>query len=295
MHVGAMNHPGRNPIKEIEWIAEMGFDFVDLTLEPPMAQPRQLDIPALRAVLDRTGLYVVGHTAYYLPLCSPFESLRRAAVQELEVCLDVFGQLGARWMNLHPDRQAPFHDRKFIIERNLQSIRELLPKARQYGIGLMIENLPGNFNTARQLSELLDPMPELGLHLDIGHANLLVELNSTDELLATYGRRLRHVHLHDNKGGNADLHLPLGAGNLETDHHIRALQAIGYDATITLEVFSPDRRHLEYSLELLRQLWNDSTTVPLAKMPEPSLTTAEPPLASKTPDAQPQRSQPALR
>ena len=174
-------------------------------------------------------------------------------------------------MNLHPDQQAPLHDRKFVIDRNVQSLRELLPVAQEHGIGLMMENLPGSFNTARQVSELLDPIPELGLHLDIGHANLLVELNSTDELLAAYGKRLRHVHLHDNKGGNADLHLPLGAGTLETDHYVRSLQAVGYDDTITLEVFTADRRHLEYSVEVLRQLWNDCLTTPLAKMPAPAL------------------------
>jgi sugar phosphate isomerase/epimerase len=266
-----MNHPGRDLFKEIDWIATMGFDFIDLTLEPPAADVRRLDLQALRSALDDNGLGVVGHTAYYLPLCSPFESIRRAAVQELKLCLEAFAQLGTRWMNLHPDRQAPMHDRKFVIERNLQSLRELLPVAKQQGMGLMIENLPGSFNTARQVAELLDPLPELGLHLDIGHANLLVELNSTDELLAAYGKRLRHVHLHDNKGGNADLHLPLGAGNLQTDHCIRSLQAVGYDDTITLEVFSADRRHLAYSQEVLRQLWKDCATNPLTEMPKPAI------------------------
>ena len=271
MRIGAMNHPARDLLKEIEWIGALNFDFIDLTLEPPLADVRQLDLKSVRSALDDNGLSAVGHTAYYLPFCSPFESLRVAAVQELTLCLEAFAELGVRWVNLHPDRQAPLHDRKFIIERNLQSLREMLPIAQQHGIGLMIENLPGSFNTARQVSELLEPLPDLGLHLDIGHANLLVELNSTDELLAAYGKRLRHVHLHDNKGGNADLHLPLGTGTLETDHYVRSLQAIGYDETITLEVFSPDRRHLAYSREVLRQLWDEAATTPLAKMPEPRL------------------------
>lgn len=271
MLIGAMNHPARDVLEEIEWIGRMGFDFIDLTLEPPMAQAKNLDLADLRAALENSGLKVVGHTAYYLPLCSPFESLRKAAVEELKLCLEAFSQVGARWMNLHPDRQAPLHDRKFIIERNLLSLRELLPAARDNGVGLMIENLPGSYNTARQVAELLNPLPELGLHLDIGHANLLVELNSTDELLAAFGKRLRHVHLHDNKGGNADLHLPLGAGTLETDHYVRSLQAVGYDDTITLEVFTPDRHHLEYSLEVLRRLWKNCLTTPLAKLPQPAL------------------------
>jgi sugar phosphate isomerase/epimerase len=125
-------------------------------------------------------------------------------------------------------------------------------------VGLMIENLPGSFNTVRQLAELLEPVPELGLHLDIGHANLLVDHNTTEDLLAAYGARLRHVHLHDNKGGSADLHLPLGAGTLETERYLRALQRSGYDGTITLEVFTPDRHFLTYSRDVLRRLWDQA-------------------------------------
>lgn len=241
-------------------MADLGFEFVDLTLEPPEAGVQKANLAGIAEALEEHELEVVGHTAYYLPLCSPFESLRKAAVEELRLCLEAFAALGAKWMNLHPDRQAPLHDRKFVIDRNLQTIRELLPTARRLGVGLMIENLPGSFNTVRQLAELLDAVPELGLHLDIGHANLLVEYNTTDELLSAYGKRLRHVHLHDNKGGSSDLHLPLGAGTLETAHYLRSLQAAGYDGTITLEVFTPDRRHLEYSRDVLRNLWDQTAS-----------------------------------
>jgi sugar phosphate isomerase/epimerase len=265
MMIGAMNHPARDVLTEIEWIAELGFDFIDLTLEPPSASARTVDTGKVRAALEANNLQVVGHTPYYLPLCNPFESLRRAAVEELKVCLHAFAALGATWMNIHPDRQAPFYERKYIIERNLQSLRELLVVAREVGVGLIIENLPGSFNTVRQLSDLLEPMPELGLHLDIGHANLLVDFNTTEEILAAFGRRLRHVHLHDNKGGSSDLHLPLGTGTIDTAQYVRMLQARGYDGTITLEVFTPDRQYLAYSRELLRRVWDECAraTAPL--------------------------------
>src|SRR5512135_33050 len=120
MLIGTMNHPGRDVVEEIAAIGAMGFEFVDLTLEPPAATARRVDASAVRAALADHQLEVVGHTAYYLPLCSPFESLRRAAVEELKLCLEIFANIGAEWMNIHPDRQAPLHDRKFIIDRNLQ-------------------------------------------------------------------------------------------------------------------------------------------------------------------------------
>jgi sugar phosphate isomerase/epimerase len=250
-----MNHPAHNLLDEIEWMAGMGLGFIDLTLEPPRAASWLVDPGAVRNALERHRLCVVGHTAFYLPIASGIEEIRRASIVELRRCVDVFAGIGARWMNLHPDRHAPMHDRRFFIDKNLATLSELLPYARERGVGLMLENLPGDFNTARQLGELLEPLPELGLHLDIGHSNLLVVESTVDELLAAYGNRLRHVHLHDNKGGAADLHLPLGTGSVDVRRAVRALQACGYDGTITLEVFTPDRHHLAYSRDLLQRIW----------------------------------------
>jgi len=266
MIIGTMNHPARELLSEIEWIAGMGFEFIDLTLEPPSGAVWKIDVGAVRAALEKHKLAVVGHTAYYLPLCSPFETIRRAAVEELKLCLKVFAQLGAKWMNLHPDGNAPLHPLEFVIERNLQTLRDLSTMSRDLGVGLMLENLPGRFNTVRQLAPLLDPLPEVGLHLDIGHSNLMIEPNSADELVAAYGNRLRHVHLHDNKGGDKDLHLPLGTGTVDVPHYIRTLKNSGYDGTITLEVFTPDTHHLAYSRDVLRKIW-DSTPSKLEAHP----------------------------
>ena len=161
-------------------------------------------------------------------------------------------------MNVHPDRRAPMHDWDFIIRQNLKSLADLMETARPLGVGLMIENLPDSFNTAAQLGDLLHPLPELGLHLDLGHANLHRGHNAAESILAAFGPRLRHVHLHDNKGGTADLHLPLGAGSVDVDRSLQALRAHGYDGTITLEVFSPDRRLLAFSRDRLREAWDRS-------------------------------------
>ncbi len=255
-----MNHPAREVLQEIEWIAALGLGFIDLTLEPPQAASWRVDPPAIRAALDRHRLGVVGHTAFYLPIASGIEEIRRGCLAELRRCVDVFADVGARWMNIHPDRHAPMHDRPFFIAKNLETLAELLPYAKSRGVGLMLENLPGDFNTARQMGELLDPLPELGLHLDIGHANLLVVQSSVGELLEAYGPRLRHVHLHDNKGGAADLHLPLGTGTVDLRLAVRLLQRHGYNGTITLEVFTPDPHHLSYSRDLLQRTWTEEST-----------------------------------
>jgi sugar phosphate isomerase/epimerase len=256
MQIGAMNNPSRELLAEMKWMAELDLDFIDLTLEPPSAAPWDIDGSEIRKVLGDLNLGVVGHTAFYLPFACTFESIRKAAVEETKRCIEIFAEIGAKWVNLHPDRHAPFHPRRFVLEQNLKSLRELLPTARDCGVGLMVENVPGEFNSRSQLGDLLDPLPELGLHLDIGHCNLQVATNTATEIIRTYGPRIKHVHIHDNKGGTADLHLPLGTGNLDFINPLRALQTWGYDGTITLEVFSEDRQFLAYSRDVLKKTWN---------------------------------------
>jgi sugar phosphate isomerase/epimerase len=259
MLIGAMNHPACDPLTEIRWMADTGMDFVDLTLEPPAAAVWQISPKAIREALQRHDLPVVGHTAYYLPIGTPFKSLRKATCEELKRCIDAFAFLGAKWMNIHPDRQQHLHERDEIVGYNIETFGELLPIAKSAGIGLMVENVPMHFNSVEQLSPLLDALPELGLHLDIGHCNLRGTQtgNSYEEILAMYGSRLRHVHLHDNKGGTADLHLPLGTGSVDLFGCIRALKQVGYDDTITLEVFSADHHYLCYSRDVLRKIWDE--------------------------------------
>jgi sugar phosphate isomerase/epimerase len=249
-----MNNPSLPLGEQIQWLGKMGFDFLDLTLEPPHAASWKIDAPGLKRLLADSNLRVVGHTAPFLPIASPVEELRQSALVEFRRCLDVFQRVGARYMNVHPG-MAPMHDRAFGVQRNLESLRELVNYGKNVGVEIMIENLPDRFNTAQQLAELLHPLPDLGLHLDIGHANLMTPMNMTSEILAAHGRRLKHVHLHDNRGGNQDLHLPLGAGNIDLLGSLRALRSCEYDGTITLEVFAPDLNHLVYSRDVLRQTW----------------------------------------
>ncbi len=255
MLIGGMNHPARDVFDQIRELASAGMEFIDLTLEPPCSASWNMQPAKIRHLLEEYRLAVVGHTAWYLPLASAIPEIRTGAVEELRRCLEVFAAIGAKFMNVHPDRQVPWHDRSFWIDGNLESLEKVLRAGEKLGIGVMIENLPGDFNSAQQLGELLDPLPDLKLHLDIGHANLRVSRNTTEEILAAYGDRLRHVHLHDNRGGDADLHLPLGAGTVDFRHAIHLLKQHGYDGTITLEVFTPDKNHLIYSRDVLRQAW----------------------------------------
>lgn len=258
MKIGAMNNPMANLLKQIEWIGRNRFDFVDLTLEPPGALAADVDVDAVRELLDKYQLDAVGHTAYYLPIASPFPSFCRLAMQELRNCFEVFQMLGIRKVNLHPDEFAGgMLHRDQVIARNIRAMERATEEAKHHGLKLMVENTLRFFNSVKELQMLFDAVEDVGFHLDVGHANLNAEKNRTPEFLANFRDRLEHVHLSDNKAGTADLHLPLGAGLIPWDKMIAALKKSKYDGTITLEVFSRDKRYLLASREKLLEMWSE--------------------------------------
>ena len=77
MKIGAMTNPQRDLADELRQMAVEGFDFADITLEAPRAEPGQIDIAATRRLLDDLGLGVICHAAPYLPVHNPSALARR--------------------------------------------------------------------------------------------------------------------------------------------------------------------------------------------------------------------------
>ena len=249
-----MNNPSVPLVDELRRIAAAGFDFVDLTLEPPCAWPVGEDALDF---LRTAGLGVVGHTAPYLPIASPYDGLREAAHRILHSAFDAFALAGARLVNVHPNPLPSVFAPKVCIARNAEALASLAEEANRRGLRLMVENFGQTFTTVAELEPLFATSPLLGFHLDVGHANIGPP-NRASELIARFADRLVHVHVHDNDGVG-DLHLPIGAGTVPWTQVVGALRDCGYDGTVTIEVFSPERHHLEVSTRLWRRWWDASS------------------------------------
>jgi len=258
MQIGAMNHPARDPVAETHWIGDHGFDFVDLTLEPPAAAPDQIDVAAVRAALDDHNLGAVAHTAYYLPLASPFASIRQSCLSEFRKALDVAHRIGATVMNTHFDKPPKFFTDRQIVEWHTEVLGALCAEAAGVGVTIVLEHTPfGGVNQLELIERILEGVPLLRFHLDSGHAKLERGYDRWDEYIDRLGPKLAHVHLSDNDG-TSDQHLPLGSiprSMTDWPQHIRKLKASGYNGTITLEVFAPERDYLLLSRDLVRKWW----------------------------------------
>lgn len=261
MQIGAMNHPACNPLAEIEWIGTNGFDFVDFTLEPPAADPAQIDPKAIRAALDRHGLGVVAHTAWFIPIGSPFTSVREASLGEFRRALRAAHQIDATVMNLHYGKSPGFFSKEQVVKWHVEVLSRLCEEAAKIGVTIVLEHIPfGGGEQLENIVAIMEQVPLLRFHLDSGHAKLERSYDRWDEYLHKLGPRLCHVHLSENNG-TADQHLPLGAAPRSTTdwpQHINKLKATGYDGTITLEVFAPQKEYLLLSRDLLRRWWTEA-------------------------------------
>lgn len=243
--------------EEIASFGDLGFDFVDLTLEPEQTYSATVDTDKIVNALDRAGMFAVGHTAWYLPIASPFPEFRELALRELDRCMVVLRDMGVNKMNVHPHTRVSLHDEEWIVAQNTDAIARLADRAQELDMTLLVENMSG-FSRVSQLKPLLETVTNAKLLLDVGHANLDTPYNRSEELLANFGHRLGHVHVSDNRGGHDDQHLPLGVGNINWLQIVRFIKNTGYDDTITLEVFGDDDDYLKMSLRKIKYLWEHS-------------------------------------
>jgi len=117
MKTGVLNHPGHKLIDEIKWISENGFDFIDLTIEPPGAY--EFDVKEVKLLLEHFNLEAVGHTNPFLPFIFPVKSIRKTCMDEFKTYIDIFYQLGIKLMNIHPSYNAPQISDEDKIKENI--------------------------------------------------------------------------------------------------------------------------------------------------------------------------------
>lgn len=257
-----MNFPVLPLSSEIETFAQMGFDYLELAMDPPMAHhsvlSRNMDV--VRQSLKSGGLGVLCHLPTFVLTADLTEKIRHASVDEMLRSLEVAAELGARKVVLHPSivfGMGPFV-LQTVKDHFFEFLGEMVAAARQLKLTICLENMmPRNILGVEPTDfvEIFELFPTLQMTLDTGHANIGVSAESRlVGLVERFGARLGHIHISDNLGKRDD-HLAVGQGSVDFATLISRLVALGYDDTITLEVFDQDRRMLTESREKIRSLF----------------------------------------
>ncbi len=255
---GMTTNPSRNIIREAMAARKMGFDYLEIGMEIPGGHERLLEKNRKR-LLDSLKTFPhgpVGHTAYWSDLWSEYSEVRDAWLSVLKRYAGISASLGCRKMNVHGPllsgmyKQSRAHKR--VALRNFSaSMRELVSYANGKGILIVLENMPDPETTdVRDYKGIIDSVPGLGVHVDVGHAFLEGGMNGVRKYLRLAPKRLEHLHFSDNTG-MFDEHLGLGQGEIDYFEVMGMLMKLGYGKTATLEIFS-GRKDLKQSLKIIR-------------------------------------------
>lgn len=262
MRYGAMNFPIKPVLHELAKIADLGFDYLELAMDPPQAHFTVLSeqTKALSAALKTHCLGLVCHLPTFVYMADLTESIRTASVNEMIHSMETASDLGAEKAVLHPCYINGLGPLVMDVSRAyaMDSLETVIGRADQLGLLLCFENMFQGYNsffTPEEFQEVFDRFPSLGMTLDVAHANI-GQIGGGKNILRFINQfrdRICHVHASDNLGRRDD-HLSLGCGTIDFDMVASRLGRSGYDGTVTFEVFSPDPGDLVSSRELFRSL-----------------------------------------
>jgi len=227
----ALGGTARSP-EDVVALYDLGLDFAEISTKN------------LKESSDNITKFVelVEGTSFYYLCHGPNEgdpnamsSIRSDYLPRVEDILEIMPMLKMSLLTLHLWLDRRFV-RSHVIDFKIELLRKIVDKARGKNIVICLENLSED---REDLDAVLRELPLLHLTLDVGHAQLLRRETTAFDLIAAYADRIKHIHLHDNLGGDLpkhDLHLPPGKGIVDFRGIFNAFKTIGYTGTATLEL-----------------------------------------------------------
>ena len=171
---------------------------------------------------------------------SPDPKVREHALRETKAALELARRLPVEvlvvHLGLHDALPASAADNTRDAAR--RSVEVIAGYARSLGVRVALEVIPNALSTADALAALVEDldMPDVGVCLDFGHAHMMGDVVDAIETLSGV---LIATHVHDNHG-KLDEHLPPFEGTLDWPGALMALQKVGYEGPMMLELAGAD-------------------------------------------------------
>lgn len=250
----------------IRLLADTGYRSVAITLDHhhlnPNDQSFAADLSSVRDLLAECQMTSVVETGARFLLDSrqkhapsvfdSSESRRNIRIEFWKRAVDAAAELNSDcisvWSGVAENVTADSKDRHWDLL--IQSLEPVLEYADTKNVAVGFEPEPGMFiDTMDSFAELLNRMPgtNLKLTLDVGHLHCLNEIPIA-EVIHHWKDRLVNVHIEDMVQGVHN-HLMFGDGEMEFPPIVNALQEIGYNGGVHVEL----SRHSHDGVNAVRQ------------------------------------------
>jgi sugar phosphate isomerase/epimerase len=229
----AMNNPGEELHEEIPFLLDCGVDAVELTAELPLSY-----VENIKAHWELVRAHVgIGHTRDDLMLASEVEEERISSIVMMNETLQLFKELGVTRVNVHPHRGSKGLSPEEVLRLNVSSLNEIAAYADGLGIELMLENQPP-FPLVNQIAQVFEGINHpIFLLLDLAHAVCYGGDDEAVRFIETFGPRIKHIHVSDNRGSTDD-HLFPGYGVVNLAKYAELIKKhVPADVSVSLESF----------------------------------------------------------
>jgi len=229
--------PGDVPLgaRDIAMIREAGITRVEiccLHLPTHYSCHNQAQVKEIMDECRNQGVRIVSIHGPGVPYASPYEAVRRGAVEEAVASARDAAAMGAAVFVAHFNTG----------EHAERTVCDMIERLDDVDITLAIENLPGapDLPACRAFVDRIDS-DRLGIAIDIGHPcdpdglNPFVKEGRARETIALCEGRLVHMHLHDFVETD---HYPPFDGNVRWDETFQGLQDIGYTGEFMFEAIA---------------------------------------------------------
>lgn len=237
----------------IRSIAKTGYRGVEILCDIPHAYPPNFGdekVKVTKQLLSELGIQVSNLNAFTLYALGDVyhpswiesdERQRNDRLQHTLNCIMLAKNIGARNLSTEPGGPVadPSSTPKNVLEkiflRNVMTAEKL---AQREGIKILIEPEPGLLveNSTQFLNFIKDiPSEYVGLNFDIGHFFCVRE--DPERLIYKLSDHIGHFHIEDIAANRVHEHLIPGRGIIDFKSVLRAIDGIGYDGFVTVELY----------------------------------------------------------
>lgn len=250
-------------IKTVNMCKELGLSFIELNMNMPEFCPEKLTSELVKKLSKSENIEFTLHLPEEIDLASFHPAIRQGNMERCCEAITWASKAGINLVNMHissgiyftlPDRKVWIYGKykQHFLDNVMTAFDKLSKVAKNTGVTLCIEN-SGNFHHPfiTELVEKLALIEEVFFTWDVGH-DAKTGFKEKEILLGNKNK-IRHMHLHDYKGG-VD-HQPLFSGEIDIKGML--LFAQNHDLKVVIEVKTVDS--LKESIKLLVM---KSTTFP---------------------------------
>jgi sugar phosphate isomerase/epimerase len=245
-------------VEAIEILSGIGYRGMEIMCDVPHAYPPHLSEEDIREIgdaleahkmeisnLNAFPLVAIG-TIHHPSWLERDEVERQKRVQHTLNCIQLAKRLGAKNISTEPGGPMEELTPPAALDRFVQGLDQVAAEAIRNEVKVLVEPEPGLFiETSHEFLNLIGELDTeaFGLNFDIGHFFCAHE--SPSEQIRRLRDYIGHIHLEDIAGTRKHFHMVPGDGAIEFAPIFEAIQEIGYDGFIAVELYPHQEKAIE--------------------------------------------------